>query len=257
MKSPSIQVNKDADDKDKKFSPKITCPALESTNKQDVSIGLQRQVPRGGAHPNGVGSELTNFFFARISFFCYSWFRLQLIAIHCNRRGCEQNTPHTVIFSCTFTHVFTPHMWLKVSHDVSCKKERSSTCHHVSDLALSLHPLTSSSLSSVSTFCPFSSSPLSWSSSSMWSKSPSTKSTAHPQNEEYCPVAIHNPLTFWLKCQLSVQEFVVIVEAKDNTSVGTCLLVARERASEECLAAWRQQRTRNLHLSPRTWRLRR
>ena len=29
--------------------------------------------------------------------------------------------------------------------------------------------------------------------------------------------------------QLSVQEFVVIVEAKDNTSAGTCLTVARER----------------------------
>ena len=29
----------------------------------------------------------------------------------------------------------------------------------------------------------------------MWSTPPSTKSTAHPQNEEYCPVAIHNPLT--------------------------------------------------------------
>ena len=40
-----------------------------------------------------------------------------------------------------------------------------------------------------------SSSLLSWSSSSMWSKPPSTKSTAHTQNEEYCPVAIHNPLT--------------------------------------------------------------
>ena len=36
---------------------------------------------------------------------------------------------------------------------------------------------------------------LSWSSSSMWSEPPSTKITAHPQNEEYCPVAIHNPLT--------------------------------------------------------------
>ena len=29
----------------------------------------------------------------------------------------------------------------------------------------------------------------------MWSKPPSTKFTAHPQNEEYCPVAVHNPLT--------------------------------------------------------------
>ena len=43
--------------------------------------------------------------------------------------------------------------------------------------------------------------------------------------------------------ELSVQEFVVTVEAKDNTSIGTCLMVARERASEGCLAARRQQRT--------------
>ena len=51
------------------------------------------------------------------------------------------------------------------------------------------------SLSSVSAFCSVSSPPLTWSSSSMWSESPSTKSHAHPQNEEYCSVAIHNPLT--------------------------------------------------------------
>ena len=75
----------------------------------------------------------------------------------------------------------------------SAQKERSSTCHHVSDRSLSLHSLTS--LSCVSTTSLISSSSLSWSSSSMWSKPPSTKSLAHPQNEEYCPVAIHNPLT--------------------------------------------------------------
>ena len=37
----------------------ITCPALELINIQDGNIGLQLQVPRGGTHPNGVGSELT------------------------------------------------------------------------------------------------------------------------------------------------------------------------------------------------------
>ena len=31
-------------------------------NIQDGNIGLQLQVPRGGANPNGVGSELTIFF---------------------------------------------------------------------------------------------------------------------------------------------------------------------------------------------------
>ena len=85
-KSPFIQINKDAYNKDKKFSPKITSPALELTNMQDGNICVRLQVPRGGTHPNGVGSELT-FFFCSNLFFCYSWYRLQLIAIHCNRRG--------------------------------------------------------------------------------------------------------------------------------------------------------------------------
>ena len=61
MKSPSIQVNKDEYNEDKKFSPKITSPALELTNIQDGNIGLHLQVPRGGTHPNGVRSELTFF----------------------------------------------------------------------------------------------------------------------------------------------------------------------------------------------------
>ena len=53
----------------RKFSQKITCPAVELINIQDGNIGLQLQVPRGGTNPNGVGSELTKLFFARISFF--------------------------------------------------------------------------------------------------------------------------------------------------------------------------------------------
>ena len=69
MKSPSILVNKDAYDKDKKFSLKITCPALELINIQDGNIGLHLQVPRGGTHPNGVGSELTKLFFCSNLFF--------------------------------------------------------------------------------------------------------------------------------------------------------------------------------------------
>ena len=35
------------------------------------------------------------------SFFCYSWFRLQSMAIHCNRRGVYTDSPHTSFFSCT------------------------------------------------------------------------------------------------------------------------------------------------------------
>ena len=68
------------------FSPKIPSPALGLIKVQDGNIGFQHQVPRGGTHPNGVGSELTNFFLLE-SLFCDSWFRLQLIAIHFNRRG--------------------------------------------------------------------------------------------------------------------------------------------------------------------------
>ena len=65
----------------------------------------------------------------------------------------------------------------------------------MSDCALSLHPLNSSSLSSVSTSCPISSPSLCCSSSSMWSELPSDKSPVHPQNEEYGAVAIRDPLT--------------------------------------------------------------
>ena len=62
LQSPSIQVNKDDFNKDKKSSVKSTSPALELTDIQDGNIGLHLQVPRGGTQPNGVGSELTIFY---------------------------------------------------------------------------------------------------------------------------------------------------------------------------------------------------
>ena len=74
---------------------------------QDGNIGLHLQAPRGGTNLNGIGSELTFFFLLQSLFFRYSWFRLQLTAIHCNRRGGEQNILTLHIFSCTFAHVFT------------------------------------------------------------------------------------------------------------------------------------------------------
>ena len=74
MKNPSIQVNKDEYNKDKKISSKSTSPALELTNIQDGNIGLHLQVPRGGTHLNGVGSELTFFYLHR------SLFLLQLVS---------------------------------------------------------------------------------------------------------------------------------------------------------------------------------
>ena len=76
-----------------------------------------------------------------------------------------------------------------------CIKTCSSTCHHVFErllfpcfclLPLSLVPLLFLSLLPV--LCPELQ-------TSMWSKPPSIKPNAHPQNEEYCPVAIYNPLT--------------------------------------------------------------
>ena len=93
--------------KNKKFSPKITSPALELPNIQDGNIGFDLQVPRGGTHLDGVGSELTFLFLE--SLFCYSWFRLQLIAIHCNRRGVWTDTPHTRVFLEHLHFAHTPH----------------------------------------------------------------------------------------------------------------------------------------------------
>ena len=74
MKSPSIQVNKDEFNKDKKFSPKITSPLPELTNPQDGNIDFHLQIPRGGTHLGGVGSELTIF-----DLFCSDLFLLQLV----------------------------------------------------------------------------------------------------------------------------------------------------------------------------------
>ena len=61
VEEPIHPSQQDEYNEDKKFSPKITCPTLELTDTQDGNIGLHVQVPRGGTHPNGVGSELTFF----------------------------------------------------------------------------------------------------------------------------------------------------------------------------------------------------
>ena len=105
-------------------------------------------------------------------------------------------TPSHRVFSRTFAHIsslFTCTAWLQGVARRVFTKERSSTCHHVSDRSLSLLSLTSSSLSIVSTTSLVSSPPLSCS-SSMWSEPPSVRTPAHTQNEECCPLAIHNPL---------------------------------------------------------------
>ena len=76
---------------------------------------------------------------------------------------------------------------LHVIHDVTCL---SVGCFLV---------LSSSSLSRASIFSP--------KSTSTMSKPPSTKSTAHPQNEEYCSVAVHNPLTGYEPNQLDNSDY--------------------------------------------------
>ena len=63
-------------------------------------------------------------------------------------------------------------------------KERSSTCHHVSDRALSLHPLFRVPLQICQLFEP-----------------PSTKSTAHPQNEEDAADDVPVPQRVYVTCQ--------------------------------------------------------
>ena len=129
-------------------------------------------------------------------FLCYSWFRLQ---DHLYPKGCVNRTPSHRVFSRTFAHIlslFTCTAWLEVLQRVSHKK-------HVHPLVimclivrcLSIHWLLPC-LSSVSTLCPFYLSPISWSSTSMWSKPPSTKSHAHPQNEECCSVGEARPQQF-------------------------------------------------------------
>ena len=68
-------------------------------------------------------------------------------------------TPHTRVPAHSFAHM---HL-LGSSGSRCCSacliKTCSSTCRHVSERSLSLHPLISSSLSSVSTSCPISSPP--------------------------------------------------------------------------------------------------
>ena len=78
------------------------CKSLFLQNNTGGGIPLQAH--RGGTSLDGIGSELIRVFFKKNtdqSSFCCSWFRLQLMAIHCNRRGVYTDTPRTSFFSCT------------------------------------------------------------------------------------------------------------------------------------------------------------
>ena len=71
---------------------KIVCTTNQENKLKSVSIqiskddGTHLQAHRGGTSLIEIGSELIKLFKLIKSLLCYSWFRLQSIAIHCNRR---------------------------------------------------------------------------------------------------------------------------------------------------------------------------
>ena len=156
----------------------------KSLTKNVAQVGVHCapsvQCDRNGGHQTGLSHE------TRICCTTPSSKDMCSVVLLVNR------TPSHAYF---LAHSFA-HMHLHGSRCCStclCEK-RSSTCHHVSDRSFSLHPLISSSLSSVSTSCPMYSPPL-FCSSSMWSEQSSNNFFVHTQNEEYGLVAIQNPLT--------------------------------------------------------------
>ena len=74
-------------------------------------------------------------FFARISPHRYSWFRLQMIAIHSDRRGWWTEHPHTRLFLEHFHPCAQVTLWLKC-RTTCLHKTCSSTCHHMSERLL-------------------------------------------------------------------------------------------------------------------------
>ena len=74
----------------------------------------------------------SHFYFAQVSLFCYSRFRLQLITIHCNWRAVWTDHTHTAYFSCTLHMCFTPLCGSRC-RTTCLHKACSSTCHHMSE----------------------------------------------------------------------------------------------------------------------------
>ena len=129
------------------------------------------------------------FICAQISF-CYSWFRLQLIAIHCNRRRVWTEHPHTRLFLEHFHPCAHITLWLKVSHTRVCMEHVHP--HVITCLSVCCFLVLSSSF--VSRASTFSLTSTCSTSTPIVSRTPSIKPKAHSQNEEYCPVAKNNPL---------------------------------------------------------------
>ena len=86
--------------------------------QNDTGDGIPHKAHRGGTSLNWIGNELISFFFDENSF-CYSWFRLQSIAIHCKAMGwCGQIllTRHFSRAVCTSNYMHITTAWLKTSH---------------------------------------------------------------------------------------------------------------------------------------------
>ena len=154
-------------------------------NKDD---GIHIQAHRGVRSLNGIGSEVINFLIVQI-FFCYSWFRLQSITIHCNRRTVQTDyTSHeSFLEHFHFVHIT---LWLKVSqraHSLHPNAIHDVTCLSVRWLFL---VLSSSFLSRASTWSLLSTCSLSCTSTSTILNPPRIAPCAHPFNEEYCTMAM-------------------------------------------------------------------
>ena len=174
---------------------KLENPFLQNNTRDDIFLPAHR----GGTSVNGIGGELTRFFYV-ISFF-KSWFRLQSIAIHCNRRVCRQ-----IHFTRHFSHAVC------IIHFMHITLDGSSVClylHAIHDERLIVRSLSVSSCLSFSCFSLlFISSllcricTLTSTLSSMWT-APRETPAALSLNEEYCPLAICHLPDFLLYFLLS------------------------------------------------------
>ena len=116
----------------------------------DVAGYSTSQADYGPMSPNLPWKSIRNFS-EEANFHNYR----SLVAETCLFAGtCGQNTLTQHIFSCTL-HMCLHHNVAQGAARRVCIKVRSSTCHHVSDCALSLHPLISSSLECLYNFSHF------------------------------------------------------------------------------------------------------
>ena len=147
-----------------------TCPALEMINIQDGNFGLQLQVPCGGTHLNGVGSELA-FFFLRIS----------VDSANATDGWCEQN-----ILTRSFSRHFHPYAHMTLWRMTCLRKNVHAhviTCVSVCCFFV----LSSSSVSRASSFS------LTFTCSLFLNLKKQLR--IRKMINQYCPVATHNPLT--------------------------------------------------------------